>query len=353
MKSLMKFCLMLAAVFIVIGLIGVVAGMAMGAKPNQFLRPVYYRNNFSWHHDDIFDYWEDELDDQLDSWTEQLDDQMDSLDDKLDDQMDRLEDDLDEQLDSWEDDLDTWTDQLGNWSREETTSWTVDTFEGVYGNENTKKLELDLSKSVVKIYTHEDKNIYIKGSNAKNYFSIEEDGDTLRLRDTRKSKRKPLKLEIYLPERTFEKIEMDVGASKLYAQKLAAEKIDMDLGAGEFYTESLEGDKISINLGAGRLTIGGMAVQDRADLEVGAAEMVADNVQGGDLYLECGVGSIQMTAKGSEKDYNYSMVCGIGIINLNGTSHSGMGHDQTIDNQASKKVSMECGIGQIRLDFEQ
>ena len=59
-----------------------------------------------------------------------------------------------------------------------------------------------------------------------------------------------------------------------------------------------------------------------------------------------------MTATGKESDYNYTLDCGIGSLELNGKSYSGLGREQNIDNQASKKIAMECGIGEIELNFE-
>ena len=49
MKGFMKFCLMLAAGLGFIGLVGVGVGMAMGARPYQFLNLAHYDGSiFHW-----------------------------------------------------------------------------------------------------------------------------------------------------------------------------------------------------------------------------------------------------------------------------------------------------------------
>ena len=40
MKSLTKFCLIVASIFAVLGIVGVVAGVSLGARPGHFLRMV-------------------------------------------------------------------------------------------------------------------------------------------------------------------------------------------------------------------------------------------------------------------------------------------------------------------------
>ena len=73
---------------------------------------------------------------------------------------------------------------------------------------------------------------------------------------------------------------------------------------------------------------------------------------GKDIDLDCGVGTLTVTAAGKEADYNYRIDCGIGTIQVGSKSFSGLDRSQTIDNQAGKTVSADCGIGKITLDFE-
>ena len=49
MKRFIKFCLILAAALAVIGVVGIGVGMAMGARPGQFLNLAHYEGSiFRW-----------------------------------------------------------------------------------------------------------------------------------------------------------------------------------------------------------------------------------------------------------------------------------------------------------------
>jgi len=350
MKSFNKFCLILAGVFVVLGIIGVTAGMALGARPGQFLNMVHYRNSgwpLWWRQTNVADLTEDWLDDSLEDagdWLEDsLDDSLDDLDDRLDGSWDWSED----VWRYWEDpdmkDVDELKKLIGGG---------VDTFEGDYGSPDTRKLKLDLNSSFVKIYTYDREEIRIEGANAQRYLKILENGDTLTLEDHRKSRKKPLILVIYLPQRQLENLDFDMGASEFYASELSAEKITIDMGAGEAKAESLNAEKVEMGLGAGIFTVRNIEAEEKAVLNVGTGELVVERFAGGDLELDCGIGHISLTATGKESDYNYTLDCGIGSLELNGKSYSGLGREQNIDNQASKKIAMECGIGEIELNFE-
>lgn len=339
MKSLTKFCLIVASVFVVLGIVGVAAGVSLGARPSQFLRMV--RHNHHW------DFWND--------W-----DLADDIDDLHEDLQDDLQDglsDIKEGVDDWKDDFDDWKDDMDEWGNlepiddmEEASAENIDIQEGNFGGENIENLKLDLDRSSIKIYTHEEEDFRIAAQNAKDYFHIKENGNTLLLEDHRGTHRKnALILEIYVPERTLKKIELDLGAAKLYVENFHTEKLEMDLGAGEGQIDKIEAEKAEVELGAGELQLGSLNVPEKAALGVGTGLLEVGSFTGGDLDLECGVGNLDIRIQGKETDYNYTLSCGIGEITLNSDEYSGLGREKIINNNAKKDISMECGIGNITL----
>ncbi len=312
MKTVTKICLILAAVFTILGFVGIFSGMLLGVRPSE-LKPVCYNNGF-W-------YFGEALDDLGDDFGEAADEFMEDIRD--------IE------------------------AIEEPSNLNVDTFDTVYGSADIKKLKLELKKSTVNIYVWEEDSFRAAGSNAKKYLSIKEEGDTLIVQDHRGGRKKSLKLDLYVPERMLEEIELELGATEFYAQSLAAQDISIELGAGEVKIDSMEADETSVSLGAGKIDIEKLNAHEKAELDVGTGELTADGFEGRELSLNCGVGSICVTAGGSEDDYNYTLSCGIGNIDLNGVSYSGLGHETTIDNQADRNVFMDCGIGNIELAFKE
>lgn len=346
MKSLTKFCLIIASIFVVLGIVGVAAGVSLGARPGQFLRMVRYHNDIlPWSHH--WDFWND--------WD--LADDMEDLQSDLQDDINDWKDDLQDGIDDWQDDAADWKNDMDEWGSlpaiddiEAASGQNVDISEGNFGGAHTQKLELDLDRSAVKIYTHDEESFYIKAQNTKDYFKITEDGDTLCLTDHRGNRKKnALILEIYLPERALEKIELDLGAARLYAESLQAEKLNLDLGAGEVRIDNIKAEKADVELGAGEVQLKNLDAAEKAILGVGTGLLQVDSFTGGDVDLECGVGCLDICVQGRETDYNYTMSCGIGSIELNSRSYSGLGHEETINNNASKKITMECGIGDITL----
>ncbi|GFI11047.1 MAG: DUF4097 domain-containing protein [Lachnospiraceae bacterium] len=355
MKSLTKFCLIVASIFVVLGLVGVVAGVSLGARPDQFLRMVNYHNDilpWGWGHN-YWGFWNDwDLADDIDDLHEDLQDELDDLRDDMDDWQEDVEDwndDWQEDVEDWENEMDEWGNVPGITEKEEAAGEGMYVDQGVFGGAHTEKLKLDLDRSSVKIYTHDGEGIQIKAQNTKDYFKIIENGDTLLLEDHRGNhRRNALLLELYLPERSLEKIELELGASKLQIESLLAEKLELDMGAGEAKINTIEAEKADIGLGAGELKLDSLTAE-KAYLQVGTGILGVKRFAGGDLALECGIGSLDINVQGKESDYNYAMSCGIGEIDLNGRQYSGLGREKVLSNNASKKISMECGIGSINL----
>ena len=69
--------------------------------------------------------------------------------------------------------------------------------------------------------------------------------------------------------------------------------------------------------------------------------------------MECGIGQISLTMDGCENDYNYDISCEVGEIVCGDRHYSGIGHDDYVNNGAGKEMSLECGIGQIKIDFRE
>ena len=346
MKSLAKFCLIVASIFVVLGIVGIVAGVSLGARPSQFMRMVHHRDSgWLWnHHWGLWNDWD---------WADDIEDLQDDLQDDLND----WTDDLKDETEDWQEDIADWKEDMDEWGNipaigeiEEASGENVDVQEGIFGGAHTENLKLDLDRSSVKIYTYDGEGIQIKAQNTRNYFKVKENGDTLLLEDHRGIRRKNvLLLELYLPKRSLEKIELDLGATKLYAEDLQAEKIELDLGAGEALIHTIEAEKAEVNLGAGELQIDSLLAEEKGILQVGTGVLETKSFIGGDLELECGIGSLDVCVQGKEKDYNYDVSCGIGSITLNGQDYSGLGQERSFNNNAGKKISMECGIGDITL----
>ncbi len=141
-----------------------------------------------------------------------------------------------------------------------------------------------------------------------------------------------LQLELYLPEKIWK-------------------KVALELGAGSAHIENLQAEKASVTLGAGEVTLDFLFCTDRVDFKVGTGELTAAFCDVKNLKLDCGIGSMAVVLAGGESDYDYRLQCGLGIIRLPDQEFTGTRWENKVNTGTEKKVEANCGIGEIVIDF--
>ena len=191
------------------------------------------------------------------------------------------------------------------------------------------------------------------------------DGDTLELENT--LDKKILKLfsfesddailVIKIPEgKIFNEISMEIGAAEVsFETELAASEIDITVGAGnavgrENEALTLKADYATLEIGAGSMNLSGIEAAE-LNAECGAGELNLQNVTAENADVDCGIGQISMEMTGQREDYNYEVNCGIGQVVIGNDSYSGLGQSKQIQNNGSKFMEIDCGIGEIDISF--
>ncbi len=72
---------------------------------------------------------------------------------------------------------------------------------------------------------------------------------------------------------------------------------------------------------------------------------------GNSLEVECGIGNAEITAAGSELDYNYTLHADLGSISLNSRQQNNYGHHLDIHHGADRRISVNCSLGNATLNF--
>ncbi len=140
-------------------------------------------------------------------------------------------------------------------------------------------------------------------------------------------------LSIQIPAgQQFKEVSVKVGAGLLTADDLHAEEMDIDVGAGQVYLNSFYARELDLECGAGEAELYGEIERE--------------------TKIECGVGRVSFTAVGSREDYDYKVSCGIGSVTVGEDSYSGLGGERKISNGGSKKMEIECGIGEVEVSFD-
>ena len=110
-------------------------------------------------------------------------------------------------------------------------------------------------------------------------------------------------------------------------------------------------EKVDLEIGASEAKINDI-VATEVDISVGVGEAEVKNLTVEDLDIETGVGQLAVELKGKEKDYSYSLDCGIGKIVIGENSYGGLGASHSVKNEdASCHMDIECGIGTVRITF--
>ena len=142
-----------------------------------------------------------------------------------------------------------------------------------------------------------------------------------------------------------------IGTIYLYVpREMRFDEVSMQVGVGELYVESVCARDLSVKVGAGSAVIDEFRA-DEAGFECGTGEIAASGDVERELDIETGVGNIECNMAGSERDYNYDIGCDIGQVTCGEREYSGLARNTEIDNHAGKSMDIECGIGNVTVNF--
>lgn len=216
-------------------------------------------------------------------------------------------------------------------------------------------LEIQAGGCMLRTEVSPDENLYLEAEDVYRFQGYEEDG-TLYIRSSARSASDigDGVITLYIPEGCrFDEVEVEFGAGILEFPVLCADSASLDVGVGEIIVgDQAKVSELDVTVGAGSVTIHALQA-DELDVEVGMGAFEADRVEiGKSAEVECAMGSVEMTLKGHERDFNYELECAMGNIGLNGIDYGGFGQEQSIDNGASREISLECSMGYIGIWFE-
>lgn len=111
------------------------------------------------------------------------------------------------------------------------------------------------------------------------------------------------------------------------------EEVDVNIGAGQADIDGLCAAEVSVDVGAGQVKLSGLDAT-HFDAETDAGQIEAHLVEG-------------------EEVYSYLAECGVGEIKIGNNTIGGFSGEKTIENpDAYRFIDVECGVGQIIIDFE-
>ncbi|MBR1752283.1 MAG: DUF4097 family beta strand repeat protein [Ruminococcus sp.] len=146
------------------------------------------------------------------------------------------------------------------------------------------------------------------------------------------------KVNIIIPAKKYEKIDIDGGAGELTVKNAECEDFTLDSGVGEVTLENIKAEKTDIDMGVGEITAKDCDL-GKLDLDGGVGEA---NIYGkvGDVDIDGGVGEIALHINGSVEDYD---------IDAEDSDIHGYGSDPTGNKY---KINIDQGLGDCDIYFE-
>lgn len=229
-----------------------------------------------------------------------------------------------------------WFDNDVDWTDSEYKEGWKDARESVqtFPAKDIHKIEISLRHGGLEIVESDTDEISVMLEKDTGWFQVSSENGTLQLTDQRTGTKARYDFEVTLKlprGMELEKLEIENNAGVLELEDidLKAESVDISVDAGEAVLEYLHAEKFDIDVGAGTAEI--------------------RNLKAEKIEVDCGVGSIDLVLHGSEKDYDYKLECGLGNIEINREGYTSLGKEIKVDNQAGRKVSLNCGVGEIIL----
>lgn len=221
-----------------------------------------------------------------------------------------------------------------------------------------KNLDLNIDAAEVYIEKSTDADsvrVELKRGKEK-YFECYKDGDTLVVEyDTNNhynTNNTPV-ITIALPDvMSLEEVEMKTGAANVTVEDvtLKCKELSIEVGAGNLVADRFDVEhRMDVSIGAGNFEIEDGSYGD-IKIDCGIGNVDFGGQLKGDMTVHCGMGNVEMELAGEEADYNYSLSCGMGELNVNGVSYSNIAGSRNVTNDgAIGTISLDCGMGGIEL----
>lgn len=182
-----------------------------------------------------------------------------------------------------------------------------------------QSLDVDLENADMQILTGEGEECIVRAAGTESGFRCYVEDGTLNIENEEKSK-------VWLApgkERALIVLELP--------ENMKFDQVDLSVGVGELEFLDASAEKLSIDCGIG--------------------SVVYDGRVNGNVEITCGIGKVSLELAGNEKDFNYSLNCGIGEVTIGKISVGGIVSERTIRNSAAKDMELDCGIGSISVGF--
>lgn len=216
-------------------------------------------------------------------------------------------------------------------------------------------LDIKLGGSELEILMSEDGTARVVSENVGKLQAYQQD-NSLMIRAARNAieTAEKSKISLYLPAGyTWQGAAIDVGAGYVHTKALDAEQVKLKVGAGKIEIGSLASGNLELSVGAGSIVIADAQISGLA-LEVGMGSVELKGSVDGSVKAECSMGNVRLQLAGEQTEYDYEIDCVAGNVTVGTEKYGGASvQEQHINNNAGRKIDLECSMGNIQVSFLQ
>lgn len=228
-------------------------------------------------------------------------------------------------------------------------------------SEEIRKIEMELDAGSVVVKTTEQEEISVSMENGfKKYFTEKLEGDKLIVTyDTKGIYNKSTPdIVVFIPKDCVLKvleIEADMGNVEVWDLTQGCEKLDITAKMGniEVHNSLIDGNcKLKADMGNAQMT---KVTCHDTELHAAMGAVSFDGIANGDLRLTTDMGSAKANVEGKESDYNIYLYADMGQIHCNGKTHHSDHHNSSYEYEsanAKRDIYMESDMGEVELTFK-
>lgn len=109
-------------------------------------------------------------------------------------------------------------------------------------------------------------------------------------------------------------------------------------------------EKVSMDCGNGDIASDSLNITDELDIDCGSGDIDLTTITTSKTEIDLGSGDVTLTMAGTEKDYNYNIDCGNGVVKIGDILFEDDLKKRNIN--ALRWINIDCGSGDLTIDFD-
>lgn len=160
-----------------------------------------------------------------------------------------------------------------------------------------------------------------------------------------------VKVKIYVPKDvTLNSVTLNIGAGTIICNNIKAQTMDVNIGAGEGEINNIEVADSKFRVGAGDGEIKNSRLTN-CDVKVGMGDFDVEGTISGNVDVDCGVGNVEMNLSNLYSDFNYTVKVGAGDVEIGDREYSGISNSVSLNNGSDKTMNIKCGLGDVSVEL--